>query len=128
MANYAEVAVQAVVNLRGERQISAREAWAIAVIDAFPNSISMQEKACPKTIFLTLCASGALVGIPATEGVRDSENARHALDCLALLDEHPGYVDMAPRELWSLVTHASGKAYNQQMHVILGLAKAGLLR
>jgi hypothetical protein len=128
MANYAEVAVQAFFNISVGRQISARAAWAIAVTDAFPNSVSMQEKGCPKTIFLTLCASGALVGVAATEGVGKSQNARHARDCLALLDKHPGYVDMAPRKLWSLVTNASGKAYNQQMHVILGLAKAGLLR
>lgn len=128
MASFADVAVLAVVKLRGGRQIAAREAWTIAVAEVFPNSVSMQAKGCPRTIFLTLCASGALAGIAASEAVRDSENARHALDCLALLDRHPSYMEMAPRKLWMLVTHGSEKAYNQQMHVVLGLAKAGLLR
>jgi hypothetical protein len=54
MASYAEVAVQAVVKLRAEPQISAREAWTMAVAETFPNSISMQEKGCTRTIFLTL--------------------------------------------------------------------------
>lgn len=128
MADYADVAVLAVHQLQGESSVSAREAWKIAVAEAFPNSPSMQAKGCPRTIFLTICASGAFAGIAATGAVRDSENARHALDCLVMLDKHPSYVDMAPRKLWALVTHASGKAYNQQMHIVLGLAKAGLLR
>lgn len=128
MASYAEAALLAVVKLRVEREVSARAAWTMAVAETFPNSISMQKKGCPRTIFLTLCASGALIGIAASDDMRDSENARHALDCLALLDKHPSYVTLDPRKLWTIVTHASGKAYNQQMHVVLGLAKAGLLQ
>ena len=128
MATYADVAVLAAHQLGSVSSVSAREAWEIAAAETFPNSPSMQVKGCPRTIFLTICASGALAGIAATGAERESENARHALDCLALLDKHPEYVDMAPRRLWALVTHASGKAYNQQMHVVLGLAKAGLLR
>lgn len=128
MATYADVAVLAVHQLGSESSVSAREAWKIAAAEAFPNSPSMQAKGCPRTIFLTVCASGALAGIAATGDVGDSENARHALDCLVLLGKHPSYVDMDPRKLWVLVTDGSGKAYNQQMHVVLGLAKAGLLR
>lgn len=128
MADYADVAVFAAHKLRGKLYLSAREAWSIAAAEAFPNSPSMQGKGCPRTVFLTICASGSLAGISATSAIRDSENARHAIDCLALLAEHPNYVDMEPRKLWALVTHASGKAYNQQVHVVLGLAKAGLLR
>jgi hypothetical protein len=107
--------------------MSAREAWDDAATEVFPDSASMQSKGCPRTTFLTLCASGAVKDVPATGALRDSENARHAKDCLALLAEQPSYASMAPRKLWNLVTHASGKTYNQQMHVILGLATAGLL-
>lgn len=128
MPDYADVAVQAALTLRSGGPISARQAWDDAAIEMFPQSPSMQSKGCPRTTFLTLCASGAIKGLPAAGIVGTSENARHAKDCLALLARHPGYVAIPPRHLWNLVTNASGKAYNQQMHVILGLAKAGLLR
>ena len=128
MATYADVAVLAAHRLKSKSSISPREAWKIATAELFPNSLSMQAKGCPRTVFLTICASGALAEIAATGVERDSENARHALDCLVLLDQHPELVGMAPRALWALVTHASGKTYNQQMHVVLGLAEAGLLR
>jgi hypothetical protein len=87
----------------------------------------MQAKGCPRTTFLAVCASGALAGIAPTGALRDSENVRHAQDCLLLLKEFPDYMDMSPRKLWALLTHASGKTYNQQMHVVIGLAKAGML-
>lgn len=128
MPDYADVAVQAALSLRSGRPISAREAWDDAAAEVFPKSPSMQSKGCPRTTFLTLCASGAVQNLPAAGMMGDSENARHAKDCLALLARHPGYVALPPRQLWNLVTNASGKAYNEQMHVILGLAKAGLLR
>lgn len=128
MPDYADVAVQAALKLCSGRPISAREAWDNAAVEVFPKSASLQSKGCPRTTFLTLCASGAVKGLPAAGIVGVSENARHAKDCLALLTRHPGYVAMPPRQLWNLVTNTSGKAYNQQMHVILGLAKAGLLR
>ncbi|MFD2296790.1 DUF6979 family protein [Massilia sp. GCM10020059] len=127
MPDYADVAVRAALKLRSG-PISPREAWDDAAVEVFPESASMQSKGCPRTTFLTLCASGAVKDLPGAGVVGDSENARHAKDCLALLAGHPGYVAMPPRQLWTVVTHASGKAYNQQMHVILGLAKAGLLR
>jgi hypothetical protein len=126
--DYADVAVQAALTLRSGRPISAREAWDDAAVEVFPKSASMQSKGCPRTTFLTLCTSGAVKDLPAAGIVGVSENARHAKYCLALLARNPGYVAMPPRQLWNLVTNASGKAYNQQMHVILGLAKAGLLR
>lgn len=128
MPDYTDVAVRAALKLRSGRPISAREAWDAAAVEVFPESASMQSKGCPRTTFLTLCASGAVKDLPATGMVGTSENARHAKDCLALLAAQPSYAAMAPRQLWNLVTHASGKTYNQQMHVILGLAKAGLLR
>lgn len=128
MPDYADVAVRAALKLRSGRAISAREAWDDAAVEVFPESASLQLKGCPRTTFLTLCASGAVKDLPGAVIARDSPNARHTKDCLALLARHPGYVAMPPRQLWRVVTHASGKAYNQQMHVILGLAKAGLLQ
>ncbi|MFC0131509.1 DUF6979 family protein [Massilia eurypsychrophila] len=127
MATYADVAVLAARKLGYDFSAAPRDAWANAAAEAFPNSPSMRAKGCPQTIFLALCASGAVTGVAATGAVRDSENVRHARDCLTLLEKNPSYVGMEPRELWALITHASGKAYNQQMHVVLGLAKAGLL-
>lgn len=128
MSDYAEVAVRAVSKLHSGKPISAREAWDNSAAEVFPQSASVRSKGCPRTTFLTLCDSGAVKGLLAAGVVRNSENARHALDCLALLAQHPNYVAMNPRKLWELVTRASGKQYNQQMHVILGLAQAGLLR
>lgn len=128
MPDYADVAVRAASKLRSGHPISAREAWDVAAVEVFPKSTSMQSKGCPRTTFLTLCASGAVKGLPVAGVVPDSENARHAKDCLKLLAQHPSYMAMTPRQLWNVVTHASGKAYNQQIHVILGLAQAGLLR
>ena len=114
------MAVFAAHKLRREFSVLAREAWTLAAAESFPNSASMQARGCPRTIFLTICASGSLAGIAAFGTLRDSENARHVLDCLVLLDKHRGYVNMDLRKLGALVTHASGKAYNQQMHVVLG--------
>jgi hypothetical protein len=127
MADYGDVAVFAAKNLRGAVSNSPRECWGIAAAEAFPNSPSMRAKGCPQTVFLTVCEIGALAGVPASGELRDSENARHARDCLDLLYKNPSYMNMQPRKLWALVTRSSGKAYNQQMHVVLGLAKAGLL-
>ena len=128
MPNYSDVAVQAALKLGREPSISAREAWNYAAIEAFPNSESMQSKGCPKTTFLTVCASGALVDFPKNGTVRDTANAKHARDCLTLIARDSSYIEMDPRRLWEIVTHGSGKAYNEQMHVILGLARARLLR
>lgn len=128
MSSYADVAVQAALKLRSGQPISARKAWTDAACAVFSESPSMQSKGCPRTTFLTLCASGALKGVPALGAIVDSANARHAKDCLALLAQHPDYTAMPPRQLWNIVTRASGKAYNQQMHVILGLHNAGLLQ
>lgn len=128
MSDYADVAVRAALKLRSGRLISPRDAWDGSAGEVFPSSPSMQSKGCPRTVFLTLCASGALKDLPAAGVVGVSENARHTKDCLALLAGHPDYVAMRPRQLWDLITNASGKTYNQQMHVILGLARAGLLR
>jgi hypothetical protein len=128
MSDYADVAIRAALKLRSGLPISAREAWNDAAGEVFPASASMQSKGCPRTIFLTLCASGALKDLPAVGEVGVGENARHAKDCLALLAGHPDYLAMRPRQLWDLITNASGKTYNQQMHVILGLANAGLLQ
>jgi len=128
MPDYADVAIRAVSELRSGRANSPRDAWDKAAVEIFPSSPSMQSKGCPRTTFLTLCASGAVKGLPSTEVVRDSENSRHARDCLRSLARHPNYLSMAPRQLWRLITDSSGKAYNQQIHVIIGLAKAGLLQ
>lgn len=127
MPNYSDVAVQAALKLGREPSISARDAWNYAAIKAFPNSESMQSKGCPRTTFLSVCASGALVDFPKSGIELNSANAGHARDCLTLLAQNPGYIAMEPRKLWDVVTHGSSKAYNQQMHVILGLARAGLL-
>lgn len=128
MPDYADVAVRAALKLCSGRPMSAREAWDDAATEVFPDSASMQSKGCPRMTFLTLCASGAVKGLAAIGVVGKSENALHARECLALLAEQPSYASMPPRQLWNLVTHASGKTYNQQIHVIVGLAKAGLLR
>lgn len=128
MPNYSDVAVQAAHILGNGQPISAREAWNNAVVKVFPDSPSMQAKGCPRTIFLTLCASGAIMNLPAIGIVGDSKNATHARHSLSLLARHPEYVTLPTGQLWKLVTDGSGKSYNQQMHVILGLAHAGLLR
>lgn len=128
MPDYSDVAVRAAINLRSGQSISARKAWDDAAAEVFPKSVSMQSKGCPRTTFLTLCARGALKDLLPSGVVGSGENVRHAEDGLALLGDHPEYMTMTPRRLWSLITHSSGKTYNQQMHVILGLAKAGLLQ
>jgi hypothetical protein len=125
--SFATVAVEAVYAYKRSDVRNPREAWLAATQKVFPYSVSMQEKGCPRTTFLTLCASGAVTGIPAGPYVKDSANVKHALDALALLKTVEGAALYDARRLWDRVTHGSGKAYNQQMHVVLGLAKAGFL-
>lgn len=64
MPDYSDVAVLAVSKIYGASPISARMAWANAAAEVFPKSVAMQVKGCPRTTFLTLCASGVVKGIP----------------------------------------------------------------
>lgn len=75
MPDYADVAVRAALKLRSGRPISAREAWDDAAVEVFPESASLQLKGCPRTTFLTLCASGAVKDLPGAVIARDSPNA-----------------------------------------------------
>lgn len=128
MSDYGAVAVQAVHKLREGVATSPRDAWEQAVAEIFPRSESMRVKACPRTTFLALCSLGAVVSIAPDVAPKESENVRYAREAFALLSDDPTYINKSPVELWQQIMRGSGKAYNQQMHVVLALAKAGLLK
>ena len=125
---FSTVAVKAVEAYVQSAALSPHIAWSVAAQKVYPHSVSMQEKGCPRTTFLALCANGAVKGVPSGRYVRDSANVQHALDALMLLKQDPNRSNGDARRLWIEVTQASGKAYNQQMHVVLGLARASLLQ
>jgi hypothetical protein len=125
---FSTVAVNAVEAYVQSGALSPHSAWSVAAQKVYPHSVSMQEKGCPRTTFLALCAKGAIKSVASGEYVRESANVQYALDALELLRQHPNRINCDARRLWMEVTQASGKAYNQQMHVGLGLARANLLQ
>ena len=102
-------------------------AWARATASTFPNSLSMQEKACPKGAFLGLCEEGLVQGVPPGAYTRSQSNKQYAVNAVGRLRQEPS-ADMDRLALWSVSSSDPRKAHNGQMDVVLALWIAGLIR
>jgi hypothetical protein len=124
MGKYGEAAVIATGFFRGGKADSPREAWEMAVAVAFPESVSLQAKGCPRNAYLGLCEEGLVSGVPAGKYTRSVKSKRCAVEAVGLLKFDRSLADNASA-LWHRV--AGSKAHNSQMDVVIGLWRAGVL-
>jgi hypothetical protein len=126
MKAFGDTAVQAVELYRTEGHLSPRAAWDEAGSELL-GTASLREKGCPRATFLSLCQAGLVTDVPAGEYTRAQENRDHALEAVRRLSIDPGLAEQSPGDLWKLIA-GGGPRYNQQMHVVLALWKAGLIQ
>lgn len=126
MANFGMVALRAHQLCQNKPVVSPTEAWKLAALEIFPNSVSMQEKGCPKTTFLGLCGLGYVKGIPCGYYTRSVKNMRYGERAVQLLREFP---DLAndEKQLWAQVIGDGAKSHNAQMTVVLALWNTNLI-
>ena len=120
MSKYGDAAIKATRFLLTGQANSPPEAWSSAVRAIFPESISSQEKGCPKITYLGLCEEGLIRGVPPRQYTRSSKNKCYAIDAVKLLKQEPALA--RDRELlWSKVVRGERKVSNNQMDVVVAL-------
>ena len=132
MKTYGDVAEKA-VELITAKSLPAFEAWKVAAKFVFPQSVASQEKGCPRSAFLGLCAAGIVRGVPAGDYGKSGTgpNAQYALAAAEIVRSTKNVVLLDKDFLWkqvlSIVGAEAGKVQNHQMEVVLRLAAKGLL-
>ncbi|MBM4042148.1 MAG: hypothetical protein FJ290_26935 [Planctomycetes bacterium] len=126
MPGYGSAAVLATRLVQDGRLNSPVQAWEQSVRRVFPTSESEQKKGCPRDAYLGLCEEGIVLGVRSGKHTRSVRNKRYALDAYYLILRNPELVN-EERRLWDAVTGNCGKAYNQQVDVVLSLWREGLL-
>jgi len=121
MNKYSEIALHAVKLVHTDVEVSPVDAWAEAAILYYPDSKPSQKKSCPKSSFLGLCEDGRIEKIKAGSYTKSKDNKKYALEAVSLLKINP---NLSEKDLWNNI---SSKKYNQQMHVVSALFKAGLI-
>ncbi|NLD46886.1 MAG: hypothetical protein GX660_06760 [Clostridiaceae bacterium] len=111
MNKYAQVAVNAGFYVK--EGMTPDYAWKKASCEIFEPGSSSQKKGCPKNTFL---------GLYGGQGI-NAEYARKALNYL----RSNNISEIEPEELWIIINEGTKKAYNQQMHVVIAMYKAGLI-
>jgi hypothetical protein len=124
MANkYGEAALIA-ARLDVPARVTAAERWDTAVRQLYPEKPYMQKKGAPKSVFLGLCESGLVKGVPASEGNSTNRNAHYGVKAVELLRAGTHRTVGA---LWAEVTSGEELAHAAQMDVVLALWKNGLI-
>jgi hypothetical protein len=126
MSKYGDAAIKATRFLLTGQSNSPPEAWSSAVRGIFPESISSQQKGCPKTTYLGLCEEGLIKGVPPGKYTRSSKNKCYAIDAVKLLKQEPTLAD-DQEMLWSKVVKGERKNPNNQMDVVILLWKKDLI-
>lgn len=122
MNKYAQVALKATHLLN--QGVPAPEAWKLSAIEVFPDSITSQEKGCPKSTFLGLCEETLIKGSSKGSYTRSKLNKEYALKALRLLKANSPLSSDA-KTLWNAVV--SDKTSNSQMDVVIALWEHDLL-
>ena len=110
------------------KNIAPADAWDFA-ISKLSDSHSVRAKCCPRGAFLSLCESGAVIGVPAGAygAPRGGKNGQYAKNALGILRSKPSLAS-DKNTLWAMATAAEVLAHNQQMDVVLSLWQKQLLR
>ncbi len=127
MKAFGEIAAQATELVQNGDFNSPLQAWEEAVRVAFPQSHSLQNKACPRGAYLGLCEEGMVAGVPRGTYTRSKDNKQYAVRAAQLLQHNPGLATAGPEQLWDRVMEGNSKAHNSQMDVVLTLWQRGLL-
>ncbi|RZN63290.1 hypothetical protein [Methanonatronarchaeum sp. AMET6-2] len=119
---YGDVAVRAVEIVGSGAIESPGRAWDKAAGEIISSS-SSRSKCCPKIAFLGLCEEGFVEGIESGDYTSSVKNKGYAVDALKLLEDKDW---LSKNELWDNVA-PSGKSYNSQIDVVVGLWSEGLI-
>lgn len=107
-------------------EMTAEAAWDRSVRTLFPNSVSSQQKGCPRSAFLGLCAAGFVKGIKPVDNVLIGMNGEYAVKAAKALRENPELA-RSRRDLWSIAVSDIYKKHNSQMDVVVALWSENLL-
>lgn len=124
MDRYGEAARLAVMLVR-EGETEPLEAWKKAALMTFPDSAALQDKGCPRAVFLGLCSEGLIKGIPQGIYGRSSKNREYAVRAVKLLRTNK-FLSSQPELLWKKVVGETISS-NHQMEVVASLWRAGLI-
>ncbi len=124
---YGTAAVAVVKNYRLGNDL--RQCWEYEV-GLLTNKKSNIKKVCPRTVFLSLCETGYVKGIPKGKYARGHENKDYAIVGAKISLAHTEKI-YQPEDLWLMIKESFPSRpdkYNQQMHVVLALKEAGFLQ
>ncbi len=125
MGGFERTAVRSVELFVEGKTTNPGQAWDMAAKE-FQVSCSTQTKVCPRCAFLGLCEEGVVKDIPKgyyTSSVKDKE---YPVVAVKELKTNPGLA-YNKSALWRKATKGRQKAHNQQMDVVVGLWKNGLI-
>ena len=131
MSNYGEVAIQA-ANLTSTTGVAPLEAWEAAA-KRLLHTPDLRAKGCPKAAFLGLCAAGLVKNVAGGyyDGALESPNAQYAVAAIKVIRLSGGISGMEEKSLWDRALKVAkgkeGTVHNQQMSVVLSLARANLI-
>jgi len=115
MGKYGQTAKIATELLISNQANDPIQAWDIATIQVFPDSISSRSKGCPKNSFLGLCEDGYITDVKNGNYTGSKKNKDYAIKAISLLNDNPTFTE---KELWELVIDEPNKKHNYQMDVV----------
>ena len=104
-------------------------AWERAVAKEFPNSITSQQKGCPRSTFLGLCEDGYIKEVNLGKYTRSDLNKLYGITAIEILSGNRTK-RFSNTDLWKAVLQRlsiTKKQHNSQMNVVLALWNEGLL-
>tara|TARA_B110000908_G_C10125653_1_gene389720 strand:+ start:162 stop:539 length:378 start_codon:yes stop_codon:yes gene_type:complete len=123
MSNYNEYGVVAIE--AAKEKGSPKDNWLKEVQKAFFASESSKTKPCPKNIFLGLCETGFVKGIPKGNYTKSIKNKKYAIKAVTVLKQNT-QTTLSPKELWDKLELRAIRS-NSQMDVVLALWEHGLI-
>jgi hypothetical protein len=130
MGQYGTVTVKAVALIR-EKKCAPRVAWYKAAKEVFPDSVSSQDKGCPRNAFLGLCGEGWIKGVPSGNYTDSIKNKEYGITAAALLEQNPSLA-AKKKVLWQETMRKTqndeNKKHNGQMDVVISLYNNKLLK
>lgn len=126
MGKYGQAAIRATSFIKQRAATAPEDAWSRAVAETFPNSISSQQKGCPRGAYLGLCEEGLVSGVPAGRYTRSQDNKRYAIQAVRLLWREPALAQDR-KMLWRRIMNGVTKRANSQMDIVVALWEKGLI-
>ena len=120
--NYGEIAIRAIQIYKKENFL--RNSWDLATNEFFPDSISSQDKSCPRSAFLGLCEEGLVRGVKSgiyLKNKKPSLNKKYAIVAVKIFSKN---TSLSKKELWIEVRKElflGEKSHNSQMDIVLAL-------